>query len=240
VKLVPYARPILTDYQSLSFRRECKKWAPRVSEICSTSKYFFRLSGEPWIRHSSRQRTRNVKQPPWTLKIYVCVAARHYWPVVMGLIDRFSSDNMSWKFFLAPKGFARPDKIVFYPRTRRELSRLVKKLAKEISKRSLHDLRHAALAEEFGLARIGLRGIYLGMDPAFLPMSWRMYRCICAACAERNVGYLQSLPGGRERWFRRMNLSTRHEGPATLRPSLRDIRYIQKYWKVITAGYFPG
>jgi hypothetical protein len=80
----------------------------------------------------------------------------------------------------------------------------------------------------------GYGGLYIGIDPPLRHgQSWRIYRCLCLAWADINRAYLESLPGGQKRWFERMNLATKHEGPHSLSPDPQNILYIQRYWRII-------
>src|SRR5207253_1240586 len=116
VSLASYDQPVLHDYRSPAFRAARVSGTARILEACAQSSgTFVRVTGEPWIRHvvkaSSAARAR---RPLWQPKLYVCVSAAHYWPVVLRLVRRLDHASCAWKFFLARGGYQRPDKIVFY------------------------------------------------------------------------------------------------------------------------------
>src|SRR5262249_8515114 len=142
--------------------------------------------------------------------------------------------SCAWKFFLARGGYQRPDKIVFYPRTRRELARLVPAVRALMPPHGFHELRHAAPTHVFALERPEQAGVDMGLDPTFLRATGRLYRAVCTTWAARHRRHVSALAGGTDRWFARMNLSAAHEGPASLDPRASDLRYVRRYWNVIT------
>lgn len=143
----------------------------------------------------------------------------------------FGGESAPWKFFMGERGYERPDKIVFYPDTPDQLRRLIPRLRALLPRRGLHGLAHAGSTAAMGLEPAGAAGLFVGADPGFIPPSWRVYRSHCAAWAGLNAEYLDSLPGGKAGWYRRMNLSLVHEGPAFLAPPRARDAFVRGQWR---------
>ena len=152
----------------------------------------------------------------------------------MQLILAFQSDPIKWKFYFHPGGgYERPDKIVFYPSSRRQLIRLIRKLRALLEGCAFHPLAHAASTADLGLEPPESSGLFVGSDPCFLSLSWRAYRAICFAWLELNQAYIDQLKGGRRGWLRKMNFSEEHEGPRSLQPDHHHQKYVKEYWRRI-------
>ena len=176
--------------------------------------------------------------PIWAPKIYVCVTARHYWSTVARLLTDERLRCFTIKCFAGQSGYVRPDKIVVYCNTSSDLKRGVRVVRELIRDASFHGLRHAAATIACGLERGRVRGLYVGADPTFLNMSWRLYRVVCLAWLQRNVRYVR-LQYGIVRWKHLMNLSTVHAGPLSLRPNASSVARISALWPSIIPSLSP-
>lgn len=186
----------------------------------------------PWVFFVPKRKPGTSSAVPlWKPKLYVCVGAPGYWRTVERLVEAFAGDT-HWKFFMGPSGYDRPDKIVFYGRTVAHLRRIVRKVRPLLPKSGFHELHHTGSTVDLGLEKPGMKGMYVGLDLPFRE-SWRFYRSFCVAWANWNEAYLASQRGGRARWFARMNLSERHEGPLSLEPPASDVAHVKRYWKLI-------
>lgn len=230
-ELVPYELPLIAEYRTASFGHSLDAARARVVRRCSDNPRFRAAEGNnPWCSFSAPLAGR---LPAWQLKLYVCVQADDYWQTVERLVDRFGHAAFPWKFYAAPDGYERPDKIVFYPGTPDRLAALIEPLRDQLAGCSSHPIRHAARTDELNLEAQPAGGLYVGSDPTFLDQSWRVYRTLAIAWAHINADYLHSLRGGLGRWLERMNLASTHEGPAALVPDPRDRRYVRRYWRMM-------
>lgn len=232
LKLAPYSLPLVPDYKSGAFRRATRLSKAVLGIVTSQDKRSSMRLQDAWT-YGRPPRGGGGRKKQWMPKLYICLGASFYWPTILRLIKALKNSKFAWKFYTAPSGYERPDKIVVYFDTGDHLKRFVKTLRPLLPKSGFHKLRHAGSTAEMGLEPRDRRGLYVGMDPPFLGESWRMYRCVCMAWADLNEEYLAKLKGGRSRWLRRMNLSAEHEGPHTLAPDLRDAVYIRRYWRMI-------
>ncbi len=230
-----YHSPRHPEFKSRSFRASTLSWREAIRARIEAGDFRPPRRDWPWamsVCPAPRYR-------PWGPKLYVCVGSRDYWRCVHALQRRFPGSSRHWKFFLGPTNFERPDKIVFYFDTVGEMRSAVPRVRKVIARmaaRPLHNARSTA-----GLFEPpGARGLYVASDPNFLRTSWRFYRVLAVAWAAKNAAYLRSLPGGEARWYRRMNLSRRHEGPAALRPTAKDLTYVRRYWRLIDPQAVSG
>jgi hypothetical protein len=239
MKLYPYCLPLVPQYKTKSFQKATRTWKKPIEALIQDRHRRFRARRSSyWIYLDSRRRgqKRNSKgRSAWQLKLYICVQAPYYWPCIERLIKRSKPVNCRWKFCMGEGGYQRPDKIMFYYRSIKELTFSIRSLRRCLKGCRFHELRHAAPIAEFGLGKAGEKGIYAGCDPSFLhkDCSWRMYRALCSAWASLNKDYLKGLPEGIAGWHERMNLSRRHEGPASLTPDARHFPYIRRYWKLV-------
>jgi hypothetical protein len=133
---------------------------------------------------------------------------------------------------MGPQGFERPDKIVLYSPNPQEHRALLRRLRILLRGMSYHSISHTASPADMGLERRDLGGLYVGFEPFFLgrDVDWRMYSAVSRTWLRSNTRYLQSLPGGKELWAARMNLSLTHDGPASLEPPTKNIAYIRRSW----------
>ncbi|MBI4508143.1 MAG: hypothetical protein HY698_00820 [Deltaproteobacteria bacterium] len=227
----PYASPLIEGFRGAPFQQLRRRFQPVVR--LAVHKEGFHV-GPRWTRYEPAGWA-----PPrgWLLKLYACLGPASYWAGILKLISAFEESKVTWKFYNASSGYERPDKIVFYTESPRKLRQLVRKLRGLLGRSRFHKMHHAATTHQMGLEGPTSAGLYVGCDPTFMPrLSFRMYRTICYAWAEQNRGYLARLPGGGERWFLRMNLSSKHEGPASLNPDPANIRYVKRYWRLIMPG----
>ena len=232
--LAPYRLPVLPEYRSRIFKKAALRWRTRIRALLSRDAAF--KEGRFFAYHLPVGKTagpRAKQAARWTPKLYVCVDAQAYWPFIMRLIKRFGRSTLRWKFYMAARGCERPDKIVFYFDSGAQLRRFVKTLRPLMPKRGFHELRHAVSTTRMGLEPEGRAGLYVGIDPPLKNGSWRIYRCLCLAWAEVNEDYLEQRPGGRARWFERMNLSTEHEGPLSLSPDPRNDAQLRRCWRAV-------
>lgn len=239
MKLYPYCLPVVPHYKTESFQKATRAWKKPIEALIQGNHHRFRVRRTPfWVFLNSKRKgqKRNSKdRRAWQLKLYICVQAPYYWPCIERMIKCSELVNCRWKFCVSEGGYQRPDKIVFYYRSIKELKFSIKSLRRCLKGRRFHELRHAAPIVKFGLGKACEKGIYVGCDPLFLHKgsSWRMYRALCFAWAILNKDYLKGLPEGIAGWHERMNLSRRHEGPASLMPDARHIPYIRRYWKLV-------
>lgn len=218
--------PLLPEFGSDRFSRQSKEFRPIIEAMLAADCGF--IERDIWRVHRVKHRE---KRPFWQSKIYVCVRARDYWPAVSALMVAFHGEPIRWKFFFGKRGYERPDKIVFYPLDRDRV-RLVRRLRALLDGTSFHTLGHAASTVETGLEPKGAEGLFVGVDPVFLKISWRAYRAACFAWLGVNRAYVESLRGGLEAWLRVMNLSLGHEGPLSFQPKT-DPKLIRRYWRQI-------
>jgi len=221
----PANLPLQRDFDTAAFRARTQAWLSAFPATIRPER-----GDAMWIypggaKHSSHARL------AWGWKLYLCLSAASYWPGLVRLICRLKG-NLHWKFYLGSTGYRRPDKIIFYARDLRHLGSLIQRLRPLIRGYGYHALRFAAVPSELGLERRPLGGLFVGCDPRFLKTSWRTYRGFCEMWAAKNRERLES-SGGETAWFRRMNLSTEHEGPATLHPATLDRTFIVRNWRTI-------
>lgn len=233
MQVPPYRLPLIPQYKSRDFKKASRLWKPVVESLLFRESRFKKGLQDVWARYVPREGLGNGKFG-WRPKLYVCLGASSYWPVVMRLINKFRDSRLPWKFFMAPSGYERPDKIVFYFDSGAQLKSFIKILRPLLPKNGFHELRHAASTARMGMEAGDRRGLYVGIDPPLGGgQSWRMYRCMCLAWADMNRRQLEKLPGGTKRWLERMNLSAEHEGPRTLAPASTDTAYVRRFWRMI-------
>ena len=233
--MVPYPSPRIGAFARPEFVAQTRIALRLVKATLSVEG---RVSvGSVWTRFKTR-RLHLRHRRGWQRKVYVCVCAKDYWSTVFKLLGATESWDVAWKFYSAPEGrsYHRPDKIVFYPRSNGELRHVIRRLRRLVRGCSFHALFHAASTAEFRLEASSARGLFIGSDPTFLPQSWRVYRTLCMAWLQLNKRYVAALPGGVEAWLRLMNLSRRHQGPASLRADLRNIGRIRSFWSAISSA----
>jgi len=233
-KLEPYMLPVLPEFKSDVFKKCTEKYQYGVEAALFKAKGFEKGLHDCWVSYSPeiKNKRRRKRTATWVPKLYVCVAAAFYWPTIRRLINESKKLEVFWKFYMAPSGYERPDKIVFYFGSEEALKHFVSKLRPHLPRRGFHDLRHSASTVAMGIEGKNQRGVFVGIDPP-VKESWRIYRSLCSAWADLNYEYIKQLRGGRKRWFERMNLSLTHEGPHTLTPPLKNTRYIRHYWDMI-------
>lgn len=248
MKIVPYASPILPEFRSKAFRAETVRAKTSFEKEFFSDARFVKDLQSPWVFFVPRKKqvrgraSKNVvpakAQPQWTPKLYVCVDAGHYWKTVRRLVDDFK-DDVHWKFFMAPEGYDRPDKIVMYARSPKHLREIIRKVRPLLPKRGFHRLDHTGSTVDLGLEPPGAEGLFVGVDLPFRE-AWRFYRSFCIAWADWNEAYLAEQPGGRARWLARMNLSQTHQGPLSLEPPAADLAHVKRYWKMINPDPKPA
>ncbi|MFO0664811.1 MAG: hypothetical protein U0174_12720 [Polyangiaceae bacterium] len=237
MKIVPYASPILPEFRSKAFRVETVRAKASFEREFFADPRFVKTLQSPWVYFVPKQtRTGSRKanaadRASWGPKLYVCVGAAHYWQTVRRLVDSFKG-SVHWKFYMAPDGYDRPDKIVIYARSARHLREIVRKVRPLLPHTGFHELDHTGSTVQLGLERAGKKGLFVGADLPFRE-SWRFYRSFCIAWADWNAEYLAERPGGRARWLERMNLSDKHQGPLSLEPPAADLAHVRRYWKQI-------
>lgn len=225
---MPHDTPRLPEYGT-GFVLGTLRQRHAVESLVFGRARFARALHEVWV---SYEPGRPPRHRAWQTKLYVCVRARYYWRTIRELIYAANALDTHWKFYMAPTGYERPDKIVFYPAGRTDLQHLIRKLQPILRGGAGHPLRHACLPTDLGLAS-GREGmLYIGCDPRFLDESWRQYRSLVNAWANLNQDYLDQWPGGQEGWLAAMNLSARHEGPASLEPKV-DTAFVRRFYAVI-------
>lgn len=210
-------------------------WLPRIDALIRSSQEtppkLERGKSGVWVGTTGRPPSRRV----WRPKVYLCVGARDYWPVVDRLVSLarlVARRRMPFdlKFYVGPRAFDRPDKIVLYGISPRELRALVAFAAKVLPSRGLHALDHAVSAAELGFDVPSPRGLYVGLDPP-VGASWRTYRVVCLAWAAAHPDKVARTEGGDRAWFRRMNLSLDHAGPHATFPRASDIPFVRRSWR---------
>lgn len=238
MNIVPYASPLLPQFRSKAFRAETLRAKASLEAVFFDDARFVKGLQSPWTSFVPKQRAVSpaekataARQAGWVPKLYVCVGASQYWKVVRRLVDSLKGTT-HWKFYMAPDGYDRPDKIVVYARSARHLGEVVRKVRPLLPKHGFHKLHHTASTAELGLEGARNHGLFVGIDPPFRE-SWRIYRSFCIAWADWNADYLAGRPGGRARWFERMNLSDKHQGPRSLEPPFSDLAHAKRYWKHI-------
>jgi hypothetical protein len=232
-----YASPRQPAYLGQTFARANGQWRPRILALLASRPRFLITTDDEWALYQPASPQPRLH---WQPKVYLCLGPRDYWATVAELVTAFDSWKHPWKFHLGVSGLDRPDKIVFYFPDARALRLALTRLRRFLGGRTFHDLHQAASTSDLGLERPGARGLYVGADPVFLRTSWRLYRCLCEAWARNNAPLLQRLPGGLTRWYSRMNLSSHHEGPASLGPfSPAELRYMRRHWKRIWDSCSP-
>lgn len=234
MKLVPYDHPRLVGFKSSTFKRSTVRWKGVVERMLFEDKTYAKGLQDLWVLHAPAP-----YRLPWTPKLYACVGPQSYWPMIVRLIERMHSSRVTWKFFMAPSGYERPDKICFYFRSAEELRAFVPWLRPLMPQRGTHVLHHTASTFDLGIEPEGTRGLFVGIDPP-LPLSWRIYRCLCVAWAEVNRSYLEERRGGADEWFVRMNISRVHEGPHTLTPDPKDEAFVKRAWSFIDPNPSKG
>lgn len=238
MKLFPYALPLIPEYRAGVFKKATRRLKPVVETLLFRENDFYKRLQDVWVsyypcsKRKSGQSRNKQGTPHWTPKLYICPGANAYWPLILRLVKKFRRAKHQWKFFMAPHGYERPDKIVFYFDSGAQLKRFVGTLRPLLPRSGFHDLRHAASTAQMGIEAEGLRGLYVGMDPP-IGKSWRIYRCFCLAWADQNMRAIETLPGGKKRWFERMNLSLVHEGPYSLSTDPDNFLYIRRFWRMI-------
>lgn len=243
MKIVPYASPILPEFRSKAFRAETVRAKMSFEKEFFSDSRFVKDLQSPWVffvpkrsevaKKSAKRVAPSQKAAPaqWMPKLYICVGVAHYWKMVRRLVDSFKGDT-HWKFLMAPEGYDRPDKIVVYARSQEHLRQIIRKVRPLMPKGGFHGLDHTGSTFELGLERKDHGGLFVGVDLPFRE-AWRFYRSFCIAWADWNEAYLAEQPGGRDRWFRRMNLSQTHQGPLSLSPPEADLSHVKRYWKLI-------
>ena len=216
MRLIGYVAPIVVDYRSAQFPTSI----PTAIDRAVTTRRGRRRGA--WVMFGPVEESMHGWQP----KLYLCPRARDYWTCVDRLLRDPRMVGLTWKFFRGPVGFDRPDKIILHVPRGRRLGAVENIARAAMAGLRHHDLRHAA-------ACAGLSGVFRGSDPAFLRLSWRYYRALAVAWAALNRRYLASSPGGIARWMRRMNLSTRDEGPRALLPAACERHFIRRTWRSI-------
>lgn len=225
-----YREPLQPDYAKPAYRRARRLGLPRALGALRGRDHIQADNG--WIYCNMRRPGGPRENPYWQPKLYLCVRAKNYWPCIARLAPALADAGVPWKFHTGKSHADRPDKIVLYPDPAK-LSSVVSLMRRLAAGSSFHEMTHAAPVAAYGLERAGEKGLYVGADPQFLRQaSWRIYHCFLGAWAELNRDEIESLPGGRARWMRRMNLSLDHEGPRSLRPPRGDMKYVARYWKL--------
>jgi hypothetical protein len=236
LKILSYDHPLIPEYRSALFKKTMQHYKTKLEHLFFQDPRFAKRLQDYWTYYIPLKKSKKKqKTRQWTPKIYICVGASAYWPFILRLIKKYKKSKTQWKFYMAPSGYDRPDKIVFYFESGSQLRQFVKKLRPLLPKTGLHALSHTASTAEMGIESEKRRGIFVGIDPPLRGQSWRLYRSLCIAWADVNTEYLSNLKGGRNRWLARMNLSPEHEGPYSLSPPKKNIGYVRKYWRIINS-----
>lgn len=230
MKLLPYAAPPQPGYGARFVRRTLpQRFA--IEALLFEDRRFRSQLHDYWVFRTPD----HPRRPPvWQPKLYLCVRAADYWRTVRALVEHTDRIEGVWKFYMAPEGYERPDKIIVYPPIS-GLERVARSLARLLRGTRGHPLRHACPASAVGLARRADDFLYVGSDPKFLGASWREYRTLVEPWSRVNRAYLADRYGSAAAWLRRMNVSPDHEGPAALRPTSFDTAFALRYWRHITA-----
>ncbi|MFO0665256.1 MAG: hypothetical protein U0174_14975 [Polyangiaceae bacterium] len=235
MKLIPYFWPLFPEFKTARFKRATRKAAPAIDALIGDDPDVYRYPKGPWIAGPplfKAYRANMVRA--WKPKLYVCLGAKDYWPGILALARVTRKHPVQWKFHRHKLGLDRPDKIVFYFRSERELRAYLPRIRRALAGRSFRTMHHAASTAAMGFEPASAKGLYVGADPHFLrPTSWREYRCMIQAFIMKFSDYLEGLPGGLERWCERMNVSLAHEGPRTLSPTRDNRAYVRRYWRMI-------
>lgn len=232
MRLSPYDAPRQPSYGARFVRRTlAQRFA--IEALLFEDRRFRSELHDYWVfRSPARPRRRT---PTWQPKLYVCVRAPAYWLTVRTLIEHTDRIGAWWKFYMAPHGYERPDKIIVYPPIA-EIERVARTVARLLRGTRGHPLRHVCPASAVGLVRRDDDFLYFGSDPKFLRSSWRQYRTLVDAWSKVNRSYLVDRHGSVAWWLQRMNVSPVHEGPAVLHPTAFDTGFVRRYWRLITAS----
>ncbi len=231
MRLVPYDAPPQPNYGARFVRRTfAQRFA--IEALLFEDRRFRSELHDYWVFRSPARPPRRT--PAWQPKLYVCVRAADYWRTVRTLIEHTDRIDAPWKFYMAPQGYERPDKIIVYPPIA-GIELVARTVARILRGTRGHPLRHACPASAVGLAGQDDDFLYFGSDPKFLRSSWRQYRTLVDAWSKVNRSYLVERYGSVASWLRRMNFSPVHDGPAALRPTSFDTGFVRRYWRLITA-----
>ena len=230
IKIEKYNSPRVESYSKI----DAKKYKANVREIENN-----RLGQIPhaispsWVNiSSSRQilekRKKKNSKNLWSPKIYICVQAKNYVPFVKKLISVTKKYRLTWKFYREVRNRSRPDKIVVYFESTSELKRKLPMIRSVVKGCRFHSLSHSVNTSIFGIEKIG-EGIYLGADPNFCKMSWRIYRIVVLSSIRANWKFWNQRRGGVPEVFKMFNLSLEHDGPNSLSLNYKRSMQIKKW-----------
>lgn len=235
MKLIPYSWPLFSEFNTARFIEATRKAAPEIDAMIGEDPAVWQYPGTPWVAGPPLFLNYTSKSKKlWRAKVYICLSAKDYWRGILALGRCMKRNALPWKFYRTEKGNDRPDKIVVYFDSERALRAAIPRIRKALEGCSFRTMHHAASTADMGFEDRSAKGLYVGSDPTFIPYtSWRGYRCLTYAWLTKSRDYLESLPGGIERWCERMNISLDHEGPRTVEPRRDHSAYVRRYWRLI-------
>lgn len=230
-----------SEYNGLSFARRSKHWQPVIESLLGGPRIVAlrRLNKrDVFVRFPPDPRfNRRYKKMLWLPKLYVCLRAPFYWPVICRFIERFDRARFYWRFYMSSSGYDLPEKILLYMTSVQQLRKIITIVRGLVKGCSFYELEDAASTSAMGLEDTRSGGLYVNSDPMFIKgTSWRSYRRTCCRWAKRSERRLRALPEGRVGWFKRMNISLRHSGPVSLNPNPIGMPYIRRYWDLMSGS----
>lgn len=232
MKLYTYKSPIQGTYLTLNFKKQSAIEIRKLYSKFRGSLIF--KKDRHWIR--VKHQSFRWKKLQWQPKLYICVTSKYYWQTVKRLFELTEHGKLNWKFCCNLDAMDRPDKIVLYFNSVKELKQTLPIIRKVMVGCRTHKLHHAATTQELGLEN-GNSGLYVGLDPSFNNGSWRHYRITLLAFKKINREYFEGRPDLESRWLNQWNLSAKHQGPLALEPTPKKTKYIKKKWQTLFQEY---
>jgi hypothetical protein len=185
-----------------------------------------------WIFVTSSKKFVRNKSIKWAPKLYICVEAKYYWKTLEQLMVLTSEKNLACKFWAKASGADRRDKVAIYFHDQRQLKACIKQIRASLKGAKFHNLSHCSSSKDLGLEPMA-GGIYVGLDPLFLKgISWRIYHTVISRLIHDNADFFnKASPSKFRKNLKLLNISLKHAGPASLTPSIKNIKYIKAVWK---------
>lgn len=250
--IIPYVSPVVWSFEAEDFVAEAER--QRAAMLARLDDVGLELERHgPWLQ---RQGALDEVPGSWRIKLYLCVEAPDYWAVVERVLTSVAvarhCTGMKVMVFADPalsiRGarfadmvFARPDKIVVYCGAMDQLEPLLESIADARQAASCHSLGHTCRPHHYDLLSAHRDdGIHVGLDPRFLPISWRSYRPVVLTWTQVNRDALREEWASEAAWLEAMNISIAHEGPLSLSPTVETNRFITAQWRRIVDEDFEN
>jgi hypothetical protein len=223
----PYLLPLVKSYADSKFLKESKIILKFLRK--SSLRTVKAVEDEFWIYvQETKPKKKSTSKKPWMPKLYICVQPDYFWPLVFDLVSLSKLEKFSWKFCKDLTIFGRPDKIVIYADSENESRKIFSKVRPLLKGKKFHKLLFARPSKQ--------EGVYFGVDPTFIKKaSWRYYRWLLEETLIKPNLKRGTLDHNTRQAIDALNISLKHQGPKSLNPSAKNVKFIKQVWKEINS-----